>query len=101
MLAVSLWDFAFFLSFAIVVTSSVTTAGVLLVFSFLIVPAVIGSLFSSRLPVVLAIAWLAGVLASAVGLIGSYTLDLPSGASIVTALGCALVIAALVRIFVF
>ena len=41
-----IWDFAFFLSFAIVVTSSVTTAGVLLVFSLLIVPAVIGSIFS-------------------------------------------------------
>src|SRR5207248_1265381 len=45
-LAISLWDFLFFLSFGIVVTSSVTTAGVLLVFSFLIVPAVIGSLFA-------------------------------------------------------
>src|SRR6267154_6361419 len=47
-LVVSIWDFLFFLSFGIVVTSSVTTAGVLLVFSFLIVPAVIGSSFSTQ-----------------------------------------------------
>ena len=61
--AVPMWDFFFFLSFGVVVTSSVTTAGVLLVFSFLIVPAVIGSIFSRRVPVVLLIAWAAGILA--------------------------------------
>ena len=82
MLAVSLWDFAFFLSFAIVVTSSVTTAGVLLVFSFLIVPAVIGSLFSRRLEIVLPIAWSAGIVASGAGLAGSYVLDLPTGGEV-------------------
>jgi zinc/manganese transport system permease protein len=56
----SIWDFLFFLSFGIVVASSVSIAGVLLVFSFLIVPAVIGSIFSGDLRVVLAIAWCAG-----------------------------------------
>src|SRR5438132_1052610 len=54
-LMIPLWDFLFFLSFGVVVTSSVTTAGVLLVFSFLIVPAVIGSIFSRAVPIVLAI----------------------------------------------
>ena len=82
MLAVSIWDFLFFLSFAVVVTSSVTTAGVLLVFSFLIVPAVIGALFSRSLQIVLPIAWGAGILASASGLAGSYLLDLPTGAAV-------------------
>ena len=62
---VPMWDFLFFLSFGVVVTSSVMTAGVLLVFSFLIVPAVIGFIFSRAVPVVLAIAWTAGILASA------------------------------------
>ncbi len=101
MLAVSLWDFAFFLSFAIVVTSSVTTAGVLLVFSFLIVPAVIGSLFSRRLEIVLPIAWSAGIVASGAGLAGSYALDLPTGAAMVAAFALLLVAAGLARALVF
>jgi zinc/manganese transport system permease protein len=101
MLAVSLWDFAFFLSFGIVVTSSVTTAGVLLVFSFLIVPAVIGSLFSRRLKIVLPIAWGAGILASAAGLAGAYVLDLPTGAAMVATFALLLVFAGLARALLF
>ena len=99
--AVSVWDFVFFLSFGIVVTSSVTTAGVLLVFSFLIVPAVIGAIFSRRLAVVLSIAWGTGILASAAGLAGSYVLDLPTGAAMVAAFALALVIAGLAKVLVF
>ena len=94
------WDFGFFLSFGIVVASSVTTAGVLLVFSLLIVPAVIGFTFSDKLSLVLMIAWSAGIAASAVGLAGSYALDLPTGAAMVTALGGFLVLASLVKIFI-
>jgi zinc/manganese transport system permease protein len=96
-LGAALRDFVFYLSFGVVVTSSVTVAGVLLVFSILIVPAVIGLLFSSRMSAVLAIAWLAGIVASAAGLVGSYALDLPSGAAIVCALGIALVLAGGIR----
>jgi zinc/manganese transport system permease protein len=100
-LIVLIWDLLFFLSFAVVVTSSVTTAGVLLVFSFLIVPAVIGSIFSSKLSVVLPIAWGTGILASAAGLAGSYALDLPTGAALVAAFAFALVLAGLAKAFIF
>jgi zinc/manganese transport system permease protein len=100
-LAVSLWDFVFFMSFGVVVTSSVTTAGVLLVFSFLIVPAVIGSLFSRAVPVVLAIAWAIGILASALGLVGSFVLDLPTGAAMVVAFVLVLALAGLAKALVF
>jgi zinc/manganese transport system permease protein len=100
-LAVSLWDFLFFLSFGVVVTSSVTTAGVLLVFSFLIVPAVIGSMFSRAVPVVLAIAWSSGILASALGLGGSFVLDLPTGAAMVVAFVLMLALAGLAKALVF
>jgi zinc/manganese transport system permease protein len=100
-LVVSIWDFFFFLSFGVVVTSSVTTAGVLLVFTFLIVPAVIGSIFSRNLSVVLPIAWGAGILASAVGLVGSYALDLPTGAALVMAFALALVLAGLAKALIF
>jgi zinc/manganese transport system permease protein len=100
-LAVSIWDFVFFLSFGIVVTSSVATAGVLLVFSYLIVPAVIGTMFSRAVLSVLLIAWTVGILASAAGLAGSYLLDLPTGAAMVAAFGLTLVIAGLARALVF
>jgi zinc/manganese transport system permease protein len=100
-LAVSIWDFVFFLSFGVVVTSSVTIAGVLLVFSFLIIPAVIGTMFSDKVRVVLPIAWGVGVLASAVGLAGSYALDLPTGAAMVAAFALFLVIAGLAKVLVF
>ena len=45
----AVWDFVFYCTFGVVVTSSVAIAGVLLVFSFLIIPAVIGFLFSARM----------------------------------------------------
>src|SRR5256885_1322171 len=63
----TLWDFVFYASFGLVVASSVALAGVLLVFSFLIIPAVIGTLFSRRIGVALVIGWAAGVLASLLG----------------------------------
>ena len=99
-LEVAAWDFAFFLSFGIVVTSSVATAGVLLVFSLLIVPAVIGFTFSDKVSIVLPIAWSAGIAACAAGLAGSYAFDLPTGATMVTALAGLLVLASLVKPFV-
>ncbi len=96
-IAVLAWDFFFFLSFGIVVTSSVAIAGVLLVFSFLIVPAVIGSLFSTELRLALPIAWSVGILASAIGLGASLALDLPTGATMVAAFALALILAGVAR----
>ena len=54
---VRLWDFFFYATFGVVITSSVAVAGVLLVFSFLVVPAVVAFLFSKQLNGRLAIAW--------------------------------------------
>jgi len=101
MLAVSIWDFLFFLSFGVVVASSVSIAGVLLVFSFLIVPAVIGSIFSADVRVVLPIAWGAGIIACVIGLAGAYLLDLPTGAAMVTAFTLLLVLAGVAKALVF
>src|SRR5262245_23821016 len=75
------WEFFFYASFGIVVTSSVALAGVLLVFSFLIVPAAIGVLYADTLARRLAIGWIAGLIASAAGLACSFMLDLPTGAT--------------------
>jgi len=98
--ATAFWDLVFYASFGIVVTSSVGTAGVLLVFCFLIVPALIGTLFSSRIGVALAIGWLAGAVASAAGIFGSFLLDAPTGAVTVLAFAAVLIIAAAIRAFV-
>jgi zinc/manganese transport system permease protein len=100
-IGVLLWDFFFFITFGAVVTSSVGTAGVLLVFCFLIVPAVIGSLFSKRAGTVLAVAWAAGIAASAAGLAASFMLDLPAGAAMVAAFGVSLVVAGLAKALFF
>ena len=87
------WDFLFYATFGIVVTSSVALAGVLLVFSFLIIPAAIGVLYGDTLARQLAIGWLAGAVTSAAGLAVSFAFDLPTGATMVCAFGAALAIA--------
>jgi zinc/manganese transport system permease protein len=97
----AIWDLVFYLSFGVVVTSSVSIAGVLLVFCFLIIPAVIGSLFTNKMGVALAIGWTVGTAASALGLVASFLLDLPTGAAMVLAFAGALVLAAASRPFLF
>src|SRR3954452_5822199 len=87
------WDFLFYATFGMVVTSSVALAGVLLVFSFLIIPAAIGVLYANTLARQLAVGWLAGAMTSAAGLAVSFMLDLPTGATMVCAFGAALAIA--------
>jgi zinc/manganese transport system permease protein len=94
-----LWDLVFYLSFGLVVTSSVSVAGVLLVFCFLIVPALVGSLFSSRIAVALIIGWGAGAIASACGILGSFLIDAPTGAVTVLAFAVVLIAAGGVRAF--
>lgn len=91
------WDFLFYLSFGIVITFSVPIAGVLLVFSFLVVPAAIAFQFTRRQGALAAISWLAGALASAGGLWLSFRYDLPTGPLIVCMFGLVLLAAYLVR----
>src|SRR5436309_9293639 len=89
------WEFVFYASFGVVVTSSVAIAGVLLVFSFLIIPAAIGVMFTASPARQLAIGWIAGTLTSAAGLAASFAFDLPTGAAMVCAFGGALALAGL------
>lgn len=89
---VRLWDFHFYLSFGVIITLSVEIAGVLVVFSYLVAPAIIALGSSDRWGVRIALAWGVGFLASALGLIASYQADLPSGPAIVCTLGLFLVI---------
>src|SRR3954464_15600437 len=79
----TLWDFVFYATFGLVVTSSVALAGVLLVFSFLIIPAVIGLSVSERTGVALVVGWGAGMVASVLGFAASVAFDAPTGAAMV------------------
>jgi zinc/manganese transport system permease protein len=94
------WEFVFYASFGVVVTSSVAIAGVLLVFSFLIVPAAIGVMFASSLARQIVIGWIAGTITSAAGLAASFAFDLPTGAAMVCCFGGALALAGLLYPFV-
>ena len=96
-ISIRFWDFLFYVSFGFVVTSSVPIAGVLLVFSYLIVPAVSAMFFSNRIGPRLVIGWAMGAIVTAVGVYLSYAFDLPTGATIVTSLGAALVVLAGLR----
>ena len=91
------WDFLFYATFGFVVTSSVELAGVLLVFSFLIVPAICGALLAESIGRRLAVGWIAGTLTSVVGMIASYAWDLPTGATVVCTFGVCLVVCAALR----
>jgi len=77
------WDFLFYASFGVAITVAVPIAGVLLVFTFLVVPAVIAFLFTRRTGVLLAICWTSASLACALGLYLSFALDLPTGPLII------------------
>jgi zinc/manganese transport system permease protein len=81
------WDFVFYASFGLVVTSSVQIAGVLLVFSYLIVPAAIAALLTQSVIKRLALGWTIGFIVSILGLTASAAWDLPTGATVVTTFG--------------
>jgi zinc/manganese transport system permease protein len=96
-LNVKLWDFLFYASFGFVVTSSVSIAGVLLVFCYLIVPSVAAMLYADRIGPRLAVGWTMGTVVSALGIYLSVALDLPTGATMVCTFGLVLILMALVR----
>lgn len=98
--SLKLWDMLFYSSFGFVITSSVKVAGVLLVFSYLVVPSVIGMLFSRTIRGRLMIGWGVGFLASVFGLTASYFFDLPTGACLVVLFGILLFLAGLIRKFI-
>jgi len=94
---IAAWDFLFYALFGVVVTSSVAIAGVLLVFSFLVIPAVVAFLFTSRTSLLLAIAWAVGAVSTLLGVLVSYLSDWPTGPVVVCAFASVLIAAFIVR----
>lgn len=93
-LRVRWWDFLFYALFGLVVTSFVRIAGVLLVFTYLIVPAVCGINLAASLGKRLLIGWAIALIGGIAGLFFSYRWDLPSGAAIVCTFGVLLIVIA-------
>lgn len=90
-------DLVFYGAFGLVVTSSVAMAGVLLVFSFLIIPALVGMLWADTPGRQLALGWGLGSAAAALGLGASYVLDTSTGATMVCAFALLLAVALAAR----
>jgi zinc/manganese transport system permease protein len=96
-ISIRLWDFLFYASFGFVVTWSVSIAGVLLVFCYLIVPSVAAMLFAEGIGRRLAIGWSMGTVVSVLGMYFSVQFDLPTGATIVCTFGLVLTVMAAVK----
>jgi zinc/manganese transport system permease protein len=97
----SFWmDFLFFTSFAIVLVKSVQMAGILQVFSFLVIPALIGRLFFRKPSTVLMAGWGVGVLITMGGIFVSYKMDMPTAPVIVVGLALVFFILLLARPFI-
>jgi zinc/manganese transport system permease protein len=97
-LRVRWWDFFFYASFGLVVTIFVRIAGVLLVFSYLIVPAVCGINFARSLRARLLVGWVLATLGGIGGLFWSFYSDLPTGAAIVCMFGLLLVLVSIITV---
>ena len=91
------WDFVFYATFGIAITSSVQIAGVLMVFSVLVIPAVIAFFYARRFGVALLLAWASGTVAIVGGLGASFVWDITTGPFLVVTFGALLVIALLFR----
>jgi zinc/manganese transport system permease protein len=90
--SLQLWDFLFYMVLGTVVTISVQIAGVLLVFTMLVVPAVMAMRILDAARTQILYVLLVGTVAVVCGSSVSYVYDLPTGATIVCAFGCLLVL---------
>ncbi len=91
------WDLLFYLALALVIATAIRTAGVLVVFSDLVIPAIAAVLLADRFAWQVCWAVAVSVAANLLGLYVSYRYDLPAGSSIVAALGGWLLLIWIVR----
>lgn len=92
-----LWDFLFYVSLGLVISFSVEVAGVLLVFSALVIPGVIAFFFTTRFSKALWLAWAAGALAIVAGISASFTWDITTGPLLVCSFGVVLLAAGILK----
>lgn len=92
-----LWDFLFFTTQGIITVLIVPIAGVLLAYSFLMIPAAIATLFTRKWGLAVLIGWAAGFVACLLGLGCSYVGNLPYGPTLVLFMGLFFICAIVVR----
>lgn len=93
---VRFWDILFYMSFGIVITKSVAIAGVLLVFSYLVVPAVIAQMWFNSVRSRLFMGWAVAIVASTLGILWSFYSDYPTGPAVVVMLSLCLLLSGIV-----
>ena len=93
---VRVWDFFFYLSFGIVITLSVDVAGVLIVFVFLVAPAILVMIITDNIRMQLFLGWGLGAVVTIFGLLFAYVKDLSTGPAVIATYGVAMVIASVV-----
>jgi zinc/manganese transport system permease protein len=91
-LKVRWWDFLFYLLFGLVVTGFVHIGGVLLVFSYLVIPAVCAAYLVQGTGPRFAVGWAIATGASVLSLLITARVDFPIGAAIVCVLGLVLLL---------
>ncbi len=91
------WDFVFYTLVGIIITLAVRIAGVVIVFTFLIIPATLSAIFAKSWGMRLVIAWITGGTATGLGLLFANAFDFSVGPAIALFLGLALVLTALLR----
>jgi zinc/manganese transport system permease protein len=89
---IRLWDLLFYTTFGVMVTRSVAIAGVLLVFSYLVIPAVIAQMWSDTIRGRLFIGWATALSASVTGILWSFASDTPTGPAVVISLAAFLIV---------
>ena len=92
------WDFLFYALVGVVITMAVRIAGVVVVFTFLIIPATLSAAFATGWMGRLLVAWGAGAVSAALGLLFADRYDFSVGPSIAMFLGVALIVVSLLRL---
>lgn len=94
---ITVWNLLLYLTLGVVIAFSMQFAGVMLVFNFLVLPAVTGLLLAQSMAGTFAWALGAGLLAATVGFFLSVPFDLPTGPAIIAVSGVLVLLAWLLR----
>ncbi len=94
---VTAWNLLLYFTLGVVITSAMQFAGVLLVFNFLVLPAVTGLLLAASMRGTMLWAVASAVIAVVVGFFLSVPFDLPSAPAIIAVQGLLLLLAWLIR----
>jgi ABC-type Mn2+/Zn2+ transport system permease subunit len=92
-----LWNFLFYLSIGLSIVFAVRLAGVIPVFSYLIVPPVAAILLTQSKYLVVWISIIFSAIGGFLGIYCSVQFDFPAGSSVVAALGALFVLVALIK----